>query len=354
MTALLRRTLYWAGYGLLLALVSLAALEGAVRLLGLAPRLPNQYRLYAPDPVLSHRLRPGTVVEGRSATDEFDFRYAHNAHGLRDREISLAKPEGTFRVLALGDSFTYGAGVDFEDTFLARLERRLAERDGEHPPVQVVKAGIPRFFPETERLYLEHYGAAFDPDLVLVVFVPNDVIDTHMGLDAIRVLPDGRLVSNYGARLLARLGPTALFVYERLHVARIPMRWYLQTQVANESPARWDEVFRDGGHHEDDWQEVERQYAMMVDWARERDARVAFVHVPLQGPWQERDRYPAKRLATFAERAGVAFIDVLPAMERKDPEARLYWPLDRHPTAEGHAVVADELQRELVARGLVP
>ncbi|MEN8185483.1 MAG: SGNH/GDSL hydrolase family protein, partial [Myxococcota bacterium] len=286
----MRRAGYWVAYGLVVGALGLGGAELLVRVLGLAPHLPNQYAAYREDPVLPHRLRPGVVLEGRSVTGEFDFHYAHNSHGMRDVERRLEKPAGVFRVLALGDSFTYGAGVGFEDTFLAGLERTLNQRDGSHPPVEVVKAGVPRYFPEAERLFLEHYAAPFDADLVLVVFVPNDVIDTYLGVDAIEVLPDGRLISNYGRRLLAQLGPGLLALYEHLHLARIPIRWVLQTRLRNEEPARWEEIYRAEGFHEEAWQEVEAHYTGMTDWARRQGTEIAFLHIPLRGPWDARHR----------------------------------------------------------------
>ncbi len=45
--------------------------------------------------------------------------------------------------------------------------------------MEIIKAGIPRFFPRPERLLLEHEGHTFQPDLILVGFVPNDVMDTY-------------------------------------------------------------------------------------------------------------------------------------------------------------------------------
>src|SRR5262245_7988462 len=45
-----------------------------------------------------------------------------NSLGLRGPETSANKAEGTFRILCLGDSFTFGAGVREEDTFARRLQ----------------------------------------------------------------------------------------------------------------------------------------------------------------------------------------------------------------------------------------
>jgi hypothetical protein len=57
--------------------------------------------------------------------------FAINQQGLRGPEVSQAKPPGTFRVLGLGDSFTFGTGVREQDTFLRRLEVDL---DRSAPP----------------------------------------------------------------------------------------------------------------------------------------------------------------------------------------------------------------------------
>jgi hypothetical protein len=51
--------------------------------------------------------------------------YETNSFGLRDVEFSLAKPEGTLRIVCLGDSVTYGAGVPFDETYEQQLERAL-------------------------------------------------------------------------------------------------------------------------------------------------------------------------------------------------------------------------------------
>jgi len=44
-----------------------------------------------------------------------------NSRGYRDVERELAKAPGSRRALALGDSFTWGVGVEFDDTKLTEL-----------------------------------------------------------------------------------------------------------------------------------------------------------------------------------------------------------------------------------------
>ena len=46
-----------------------------------------------------------------------------NAHGFRDYERTYQKPEDTFRILILGDSYTEALQVSLEKTFSAFLEK---------------------------------------------------------------------------------------------------------------------------------------------------------------------------------------------------------------------------------------
>ncbi|HVS17747.1 MAG TPA: SGNH/GDSL hydrolase family protein, partial [Planctomycetota bacterium] len=91
-----------------------------------------------------------------------------NALGYRGALRPREKSPGTFRIALLGDSFTLGIGVRDEDTLAARLE---AELEG----VEVLDFGVSASDTVDEVRYLEGYVAGFDPDLVAIVFFPNDV-----------------------------------------------------------------------------------------------------------------------------------------------------------------------------------
>jgi hypothetical protein len=141
---------------LLLASTALMVLltEGAVRLLGLTERRPSGY---AP------------VNTGRRSLRE------NNARGYRDLERAPAKPAGGRRLLSLGDSFAWGAGVEFADAYPQRLERALTRRRKE--PWEVVNLALPGMKTTDHAAQLAGEGFAYQPDVVLLGYVLNDSED---------------------------------------------------------------------------------------------------------------------------------------------------------------------------------
>ena len=69
--------------------------------------------------------------------------------GFRDEEHTIEKAPNTFRILALGDSFTYGYGARYEDTYLVVLEKLLNQRRQTPANFEIIKMGIPEVFPRS-------------------------------------------------------------------------------------------------------------------------------------------------------------------------------------------------------------
>ena len=84
------------------------------------------------DQEIGHRLTPGQV----SYTQ--DKPVVVNSHGVRGPEYSPEPPAGTFRILAVGDSQTFGNGLVLADSWPGILER--ISNDGRHS-VEVVNGG---------------------------------------------------------------------------------------------------------------------------------------------------------------------------------------------------------------------
>ncbi len=111
----------------------------------------------------------------RHKSADVNIRFRINAQGMRaDHDYSYTKPEGVKRIVSLGDSFTIGYEVDVEQCFSSVLEREL---DDAGIRVEVLNCGVSGFSNAEECLYLERELMKYEPDLVLVSFYGNDLVD---------------------------------------------------------------------------------------------------------------------------------------------------------------------------------
>ena len=118
---------------------------------------PHPYLAYSPTP----NYRKGQTF--------------HNSLGFRNDEFSLEKPEGVFRIVALGGSSTYDVSIeDNRETFTAQLEKTLKEDYG-YQNVQVINAGVPGYNSWEILVNLEFRVLDLDPDLVIIYEGVNDV-----------------------------------------------------------------------------------------------------------------------------------------------------------------------------------
>lgn len=112
---------------------------------------------------------------GGFAPLEAQHGYVLNSRSFRTREYAAHKPAGTYRVVAMGDSFTYGLAAD-ADHWVTRLEAGLAAARDEE--VEVLRLGVPGTgMPFQLRLW-QLEGARLEADLVILAFfVGNDFFD---------------------------------------------------------------------------------------------------------------------------------------------------------------------------------
>ena len=102
-------------------------------------------------------------------------RTSHNSLGYRSDEFPLEKPDGVFRIVALGGSSTYDVSIEDNDkTFTAQLEKLLHDDYG-YQNVQVINAGVPGYNSWEILVNLEFRVLDLDPDLVIIYEGTNDV-----------------------------------------------------------------------------------------------------------------------------------------------------------------------------------
>jgi len=149
------------------ALMALGVFEGGLRLIGLGPKKTlNEFH-----DKLGWVKRPNSTTT--RSKPEFDVTFEVNALGLRDDPMtSAAKPEGVFRAVALGDSFTLGFTVEREDLFVDQLEHHW---NAQGRNVDVINTGTEGYSTDQEALWLIENGDAYAPDLVLLFPYDNDI-----------------------------------------------------------------------------------------------------------------------------------------------------------------------------------
>ena len=139
------------------------------------------------------------------------FNYWNNALGLNDEEFEVPKPPGRFRILALGDSFTFGL-VPYPHTVMTLLEARLrAACPGRD--LDVLNFGIGGAGVRDYRAIVTLGLATYDPDLVLVNFYAgNDGPDLYREVHERSRGPDV-----LGASRLWTFGRNALRLWRGVH-----------------------------------------------------------------------------------------------------------------------------------------
>lgn len=169
------RSLFFSIICVLLSfLVAFAVVEVAVR--RLSPQEVGPVR-FACLPELGDIPVPGQQGE-RRLPGVFSFRYSNNSLGWRGSREYREKKRTDYRVLFLGDSFTYGLGVDDDQTFAALVEKDLRS---DRVSVEVMNAGAPGKGTDYALKCFQTVGRKFHPDLTVLGFFCNDFQDNARG-----------------------------------------------------------------------------------------------------------------------------------------------------------------------------
>ncbi|MDQ2766436.1 MAG: acyltransferase family protein, partial [Gemmatimonadota bacterium] len=149
-----------------LALRRVAPLETAVW--GELPALQtDSTRTFALIPNRTTRLR----------YNDYDYTVSTNSLGLTSPEIASARPTpNTFRVFVTGDAFTMPEGVNYDRSYPALLNAKLAGCLAPRP-VQVINGGVTGYGPNEERAELQQLAPRYRPDVIVEQFYINELSD---------------------------------------------------------------------------------------------------------------------------------------------------------------------------------
>jgi lysophospholipase L1-like esterase len=350
---------------------SLAALFGLATALAASEIF---LRLFLPQPLgLSYRAAngltlniPGALIRYRRA--EFDNPIQINSLGLRDREISLAKPAGVFRILVLGDSFAEGKQVAFDEIFPQQVEHSLAERFPRRR-WEVVNGGISGYGTGEQIKFFEMIGHALEPDLVILAFCVGNDVQNNVASAYFR-LHDSRLVELPLEPPTARelwLARLREFGAAHSHVYQFLRDRYHRTASSAPEPLEESPVQIVMPADEAGWRLTEALLDRLLELVDEAGARFFLVAIPQRvqvydDEWRASTGHragdatrvePELRLIAYARRRLLPFVDPLGDLHDANAGGRTYYRIDGHLNARGHRIVADAILESLVKFGLV-
>lgn len=344
------------------AVLGLGIAEVAVRSVRPQSVLKVTRGLYAPDPPRRYRLQPG--FRG-TMTNRVEYRtpVTVNRLGLRGEEIA-DKPPGSVRVLALGNSFTFGVGARDDETYPVHLEGILRSRGRR---AQVLNAGAPGFGVPDAVAWLERWGWSLQPDLVVLgVFLGNDLQDAASD-GSLAMVVDGELRRrgegtsglarwlNYNSHLFLLLKTSPLGnVMRELRGRPEPMRRRtLRAEFELYEKDGTSQVVRQG------LAATEEAVDELVATATDRSVVAVLIpSLPQVDPtaWSEAlerldldpERYDATRpnrmFRELFERRGIPVFDasdaLASAVERGEA---IYYPIDQHLTPAGYRLLAEQV-----------
>jgi lysophospholipase L1-like esterase len=323
----------WAlGLGLVL---SLGLGELLVRGLGLVsePRQHLKPGIYTAEPQLGWGLLPD--YRGTYFGYAYQVPTTTNRLGYRGPEWTSERAAAPLRVLALGDSCTFGLGVGDDETYEARLETRLRQSI---PSAAVFNAGVPGYDTRQEREVLMRLGALVQPQVVVLGWLPNDILQpSSVYVPKLQVI-DGYLIEDEQSyrdwrRSVDHAGIYSSALFRFLHTRRKLLGLRERTRTVQFDAER----LRLGQEEISAIQaEVERLGARLVLILFPRTEEVrgeAPVGI------QHHDA-----MAAFAESRGIEVVH-LPRQWRERPDAAaLYLAGDQvHPNARGYEQVANAL-----------
>ena len=294
-----------------------------------------------------------------------------DGEGYRVADESKPVPEGVRRILAIGDSFTFGVGVDAEATYAAQLESILQESGA--APVAVRNGGVGGYGPLRSERRFRAAQSAWKPEVVIHgIYLGNDLEDSrpHDFL-AFPSIENGRM-TRPGHHPLARIR-TALRVHSHLYCFLRERLYgiYRATPLAARSQrldpiglSEWPASIVEGS-----WPAGQEAMSNLADWARENDALYVVVLIPIKyqivdSAWDayrrrwklpdkafDRER-PQHVVREFLDGQGIAYVDLLPPFRASSED--LYYRVDNHWTAAGHAAAARILAEKLRELGWLP
>ncbi len=303
--------------------------------------------------------------------------YKFNSCGHRAGMDCRPRMPNTYRIVMTGSSFAMGSLVQRERTFAALLPVDLSQRTGRK--VELYNEGLSWKTPQNVSLGFNDVLTA-QPDLVIWILTPWDI-------NGVANAPVGdSSLSEFGTRwntirtVMEALKRKSLPDAAPVILAAIRTRWentesgVLLQHYLFESQSEYVKLFLMGPAAEFLRTKPDLKFQASIDefndYAADIEGRAKAAGVPLvavlvpdraQAAMVSMGKWPVGfdpyrlglEIQSIISSHGGTYIDILPDFRSIPNPEQYYFPIDGHPTPEGHRIIADLLAKALTG-GPIP
>lgn len=342
-------------FSLVIFLLFLCLMEIALRLLDLPPTLKEDKGWsYRTKNAMGYGHTPGWSGYRAGALVTI------NSFGFRGKEFSQTKPQGTVRILGIGDSMTLGVAVGDDDTFLAQLEGML-NQDGGNTRYETINAGHQNINTRQESRYLhERNLMSLEPDVVVLGFTTQNDANMPKGRRYARIV-EGEMSK---ASLVLKGVNSGTFKnlansFRLARVLRSGVDWMYQDTISEVAHRVIVEQYKDGSKS---WETCREALLEIYDTCIKNNAPLVIVLFPIfprraDQPLSEYShealQIDEKLKAVFAGKEGVTVVSLYEDLAATGMTTReLRVPIDGHPNRLWHGITAKRLYSTLKELGL--
>lgn len=300
-------------------------------------------RLATYDATLGWRGRPhGDGVYIRKI-DNIRVPFHYNNLGFRDEDVA-AKPSDSRRVLLLGDSFIENLEVEYQQTFPALLEQRLADRA---PPSDVVAVGSQGYSTSQELLAFRRYQPLVAADVVLLCFYCGNDYEDNLRRRFAYLDDAGQLQLpinqepgwKHQARSFQR------WLYESSHLVFLLKNGLQSATNINLAPDS-----KSASDADDNYKQIitETLIAQMDQEVRASGARFGVVVIPFRDDLVASNPERSQQVIEFCEHQAIACLDLSTHLDVED-----FFETDIHFNVQGHHKVTQAMD-QFVTQSFAP
>jgi len=328
---------------------------------------------YRQDPILG--WQPNSNVRGtHNQPGSFSTTFQTNTLGLRDRDYPLEKSAAT-RVVVLGDSFTWGWGVNDDEIYTERLEALLLN-------TEVINLGVTAYSTGQELDYFKLKGVPYRPDIVLLAFCLNDFEEVENWRSWLEKTRSGNAMVQLTNK---EMGPSFRtwmaehfylyrFIIDRINTSKPLVNFLvkiglkselsgyealdtnLRPALKNYTPEFVQHLERTKGYLRvlrDEVRSLQARFIIVLVPSLQAVEDVAFHHAIAYTTYEPEDFdlwKPYRLVEAFAEEEHIEIINPLPSFLTAGSNGeKLYLKNDMHFTPRGHEVFAGEIYKYLTS-----